>query len=283
VSNARRIRERGRGGAARPKGQRAAGPAWRDDYWFLSTRPLHALFFLLPLVALYELGTILYMPSSSRSAERPLLAERLLGVVFEHFGVFGLLVPGFALIAVLVMWHIVAKDRWIVRPMVVLAMYLESATWVLPLLVMAAVITDTTRRFVAALPQNTWLRHEPWEVRATISLGAGIFEELLFRLAGMNLIHFLLKDVLGVRPLAAAITAVITTSLAFAAFHPGIVDFTTLWPWTWHIRNGAGFMFLVLSGVYFACVYLQRGFGIAVGAHACYDLAVLVLFPQPGA
>jgi hypothetical protein len=31
--------------------------------------------------------------------------------------------------------------------------------------------------------------------------------------------------------------------------------------------------------VYFAVIYLTRGFGVVVGTHALYDIAVLVFLP----
>ena len=37
------------------------------------------------------------------------------------------------------------------------------------------------------------------------------------------------------------------------------------------------FLFRTLAGVYFAVLFQLRGFGIAVGAHACYDVLVGVV------
>ena len=38
--------------------------------------------------------------------------------------------------------------------------------------------------------------------------------------------------------------------------------------------DGFNFLFRVLAGLYFTAIYQFRGFGIAVGAHACYDVLV---------
>ena len=38
--------------------------------------------------------------------------------------------------------------------------------------------------------------------------------------------------------------------------------------------DGFNFLFRVLAGLYFTALYQYRGFGIAVGAHACYDVLV---------
>ncbi len=37
------------------------------------------------------------------------------------------------------------------------------------------------------------------------------------------------------------------------------------------------FTFRTLAGLYFAAIYIERGFGIAAGSHACYDLLVVLL------
>ena len=38
--------------------------------------------------------------------------------------------------------------------------------------------------------------------------------------------------------------------------------------------EGYNFLFRTVAGVYFALLFQLRGFGIAVGAHACYDVVV---------
>jgi len=38
--------------------------------------------------------------------------------------------------------------------------------------------------------------------------------------------------------------------------------------------NNYVFVFRTLAGLYFAFLFQLRGFGVAVGAHACYDVVV---------
>lgn len=272
VSNARRIRDRHQTKAA-------AASVWKDDYWTLSTRPLHALVFLIPLVTLYELGSMFYLHNRDSGQLTRIRAEKLLQMFFSQFGDFGLFVPGIAVLTVLFFWHVLSKDRWLVRGMVVIGMYLEAAMWVLPLIVLAAVISDATRQLAAAGLPIVDLQQMSWEARATISVGAGIFEELLFRIAGISLVHFVMKDVLGAKQATAAIVAVALTALAFAIYHPGVLNATTWYlPWTWYVVSWQKLIFFTLAGVYFACIYIYRGFGVVVGTHAIYDIAVLILF-----
>ena len=48
---------------------------------------------------------------------------------------------------------------------------------------------------------------------------------------------------------------------------------------TVHIRKT---IFYVLAGVYLACIYVYRGFGIVAGAHAMYDVLVVTLAEMRG-
>ncbi|MFT3686968.1 MAG: CPBP family glutamic-type intramembrane protease [Phycisphaerales bacterium] len=94
------------------------------------------------------------------------------------------------------------------------------------------------------------------------------------------------------------VVCVVFTSLCFAAYHDPA--------FTYDPESGQGFFsaihtlmhhgplaalgriewrlatFYFVAGVYFSCIYLGRGFGVVVGTHAAYDLAVLVLFTSRG-
>jgi membrane protease YdiL (CAAX protease family) len=96
-------------------------------------------------------------------------------------------------------------------------------------------------------------------------LGAGIYEEALFRLALLPAIYQALR-LLHAPALLAATCAVTGSSLAFSlAHHAGASGE----PFAWY-----PFFFRWLAGTYFAWVCCARGFGIAVGAHAAYDVGV---------
>jgi membrane protease YdiL (CAAX protease family) len=62
------------------------------------------------------------------------------------------------------------------------------------------------------------------------------------------------------------------SSLAFAAVHH-------LGP-SGETYQGFVFLFRTLAGLYFAVLYQARGFGVAVGTHACYDILVGVVLTR---
>jgi hypothetical protein len=96
-------------------------------------------------------------------------------------------------------------------------------------------------------------------------LGAGLYEEGLFRLALLPALERLLRG-LRAPSLLAATCAVTGSSLVFSlAHHAG----PSAEPFEWY-----PFFFRWLAGIYFAWICSARGFGIAVGAHAAYDVGV---------
>jgi hypothetical protein len=103
--------------------------------------------------------------------------------------------------------------------------------------------------------------------RLTLSLGAGLYEELLFRVVIVALISNGLRLV-GFGQLIAGAVAVVVGALLFSAFH-------YIGPFGEPLRLES-FVFRTLAGLAFSALYLTRGFGITAWTHALYDVAVLM-------
>lgn len=101
-------------------------------------------------------------------------------------------------------------------------------------------------------------------------IGAGIYEETLFRLLLFSFLAYGLRFV-DVPWVFASVLAAVASALAFAAAH-------NLGPDGEAFDNYV-FVFRTLAGVYFALLFRCRGFGIAVGAHTGYDVLVGLLAP----
>jgi hypothetical protein len=242
-------------------------------------RPLYILVFLLPLVVVYELGSTVYLSGGKGGIPQTIKAHRLFEDLFHVMGAVGLYLPAIALVTVLFIWHLLVGDKWKIKPLVIATMLVESLVWTLPLLVLGSLHMRTfpegTGAGTAALAQvpQTWMEL-PWQARATIAVGAGIYEEMLFRLVGVALFHFVLADVVRLKHNVASTAAVIVAAVAFAMYHQVRLDTGAInWPWM---------LFLTAAGLYFGMLYILRGFGIAVGTHAVYDVLVLVLLPRSG-
>jgi membrane protease YdiL (CAAX protease family) len=99
-----------------------------------------------------------------------------------------------------------------------------------------------------------------------LSLGAGVFEELLFRVLLMGgMVWFCVKVWRCPRSVALLLSGALS-SLIFSAFHyvGALGDPFSL----------ESFLFRFWAGACLATVYGVRGFGIAVWTHALYDLTV---------
>ena len=241
-----------------------------DTYWTRSMRPLHVLVFLLPLVLAYELGSLLYL-SDIHGKQWSVSAQRMFADFFHAFGLVGAGLPGIALIVVFLIWHIMVKDRWKVDPHTLGGMFLESIAWTLPLLVLSATIVHAQRAMGvagdggAALADPAPTQQLSAMARLTISIGAGLYEEMLFRLVGLALLHFVMVDLIGLTARWAYPAAVFLCALAFALYHQN--------------HDTSLLVYQTLAGIYFGTVYLMRGFGIVVGTHAIFDVLALVILP----
>jgi hypothetical protein len=114
----------------------------------------------------------------------------------------------------------------------------------------------------------TGIAAESWPMRLMMSLGAGLYEELFFRVILVGGIAAGGRVVLGLSRRAAGIIAVVLGALVFSAFHyigPYGDAFTV-----------QSFVFRALSGVAFSGLYLLRGFGITAWTHALYDAFLLL-------
>jgi membrane protease YdiL (CAAX protease family) len=100
-----------------------------------------------------------------------------------------------------------------------------------------------------------------------LSVGAGIYEELVFRLMAFTLLSLLFVDLLGMKRFWAYLLMVLTSSLAFSLYHYwGNEPFV--------MRT---FAFRTFAGVFFGAVFAFRGFGVSAGTHASYDILINLL------
>jgi membrane protease YdiL (CAAX protease family) len=239
---------------------RAAAPrgAEREQtYLQQSSQPLASLLFVLPLLVAYELGTRAYVP------QERIIAFNLLQEFFAFFGATGRFLPALAVAGILLSWHIARSDRWRVHPGTLAGMGVESVAWGLPLIAVSAVSAYY-------LPLMTG--QGDWRGMIVLSLGAGIYEELVFRLVAFTLLHLLLIDVLGLPRLAGAGVVILASAMLFSGYHYlGSEQFE------WH-----SFVFRTSAGIYFGAIFLFRGFGVTAGAHAAYDVIAVGLLLHAG-
>ena len=100
-----------------------------------------------------------------------------------------------------------------------------------------------------------------------LSLGAGLFEEIIFRVLLLNLLFFLLNYFFK-NKVTTAVISVLAASFLFSLSHyiGSMAD-------SWELYS---FMFRWIAGMIFTVLYFMRGFAITAYTHALYDIWVLV-------
>ncbi|GAG32728.1 unnamed protein product, partial [marine sediment metagenome] len=238
-----------------------------------TSRPLYALLFLLPLVVIYELGTLWINTDQVANA---LIQKRVVTFIWlfnlgRWTGIPRSLVwafPGFMVIVILLCWHLASRRPWRVRPVWLGWMALESVIFTAPLLLLNTAIGSSTRAAATASGTQSYLAH------LVTSIGAGIYEELIFRFILFGLIVMVMENVLKVKHSGAVILAVFVSAALFAAHHYVGIDSLNLEPFSLD-----GFIFRTLAGIYFALIFSCRGYGVTAGTHAAYNVILITLWP----
>jgi len=228
-------------------------------YLEASHHPKVCLYFLIPLLAVYEGGVFLLGAHDSLAVRSG--ADAWLRWLMHNVGLQALYWPPMLVAGVLAVWSWFRRSDRPRQPIaVVVGMYVESALLALGLLMLAQIQLPFLQVTTTA---SDWDRE--WLARAVGYLGAGIYEEFIFRLLLFPMLWGLLVlmetpwpfDVLGAMLLSAVVFA--------AAHHIGPYG---------EPLEGRVFCFRMLAGVYFAALLKLRGFGVTVGTHAFYDLFV---------
>ena len=180
-----------------------------QDYMWRSNLPLTSLLFLLPMIVMYEIGTGLFASDFVRNTETRVLAFNLLRQFMELFGATGRYLPGLAVLGILLTWHIARRDPWELNVGTAMGMLVESALLAFPLLALGNVLGNYLSLAAQGVPPGGFV----------LALGAGIYEELVFRLAAFTLLNILLVDLLRLNKRTALMLIIISTSVIFSAYH----------------------------------------------------------------
>jgi hypothetical protein len=237
-------------------------------YWQASRAPRYSLLFALPLLVFYQVLAATVPPGPHGGVRNG--ADVLLQAVFIWLaGSWG---PRLFMVCLIVagLW-LVARDLRAhpgrLRVVVFGTMLAESVGLAL---VFGIVVGGLTAALLGGPPPLAAPAGETLS-RGTVlmlSLGAGIYEELLFRVVLVGLFAWVARHVLGWRPLTAGTTATLAGALVFSAFH-------YIGPYgdAWEVYS---FVFRAIAGVFFSALYLTRGFGVTAWTHALYDVFLLV-------
>jgi hypothetical protein len=224
-------------------------------YFQLSRSPLYSLVFAMPLLMAYE-GLAFFLNHSDLYGIRN-SADVFLKVFLAYVGIHGFFAFGAAMIVALLLFRILGGGPRFtsIRLGVLLWMLAESLVYSV---VFGALVGALTRLLLAQpLPLSR-------SAQILVSLGAGIYEEFVFRVLLLGALVFLLHRLLHLQQLVAYGLAAGLSALLFAAFHY-IGPFGD----PLHLPS---FVFRLIAGLILTGLYLARGYGITAYTHSLYDL-----------
>ena len=242
-------------------------------YGRLSRTPVYGVLAALPLLVLYEV--LIEAVKRARTLDVRNGAEVLLGRVLAAVGAPAALGLTAVLVALGAL-YVVREQRRAPVPIdrrVFGWMLVESAALALAI---GPVVSSVTALLLGPLPA-AWLAVAAQGVegpgpitRISLSLGAGLYEELVFRVLLVSAIAAAVRASGRVGRRGALAWAVVTSALLFSLAH-------------YRPFNPAGEMWAVASftyrfvaGLAFSALYAVRGFGVAAWTHALYDVWIVL-------
>ncbi len=229
--------------------------------------PWPTLLILLPLLIAYEVGVLSLgggKPEMLRNG-----ADAWLRTALESIGLNQILVAPALIAVIFAIWSYVRRED---RPEGILSvcsgMLLECFLFALTLWGLSHGFAPFLQSLGLTLSVGS---SDPTINKLITFVGAGIYEEIMFRLILFSGLAWLLRQALMPKLVAVLFAAIVSALLFATAHHVGAYG---------EKLDSYRFLFRTMAGIYFAFVYQFRGFGIAVGAHACYDVLV-GLSPNP--
>jgi membrane protease YdiL (CAAX protease family) len=209
---------------------------------------------------LYDIGIVLI-----HSDELPLIrngADVLIRSLLKSFGILGIYSTGIVLFIGFILVLFIQRKSIFGTPFKIdflPFMVVESLVWGLILYYSMGII----RPILFATPES-----KIWFGQIIMSIGAGIYEEIIFRLILIKLIHKVIKFVFDWNEISCILLSLILSSGLFSYFHfLGMQGDPIEFPL---------FFIRFFGGCFLGCLFLLRGFGITAYSHCIYDLIVVV-------
>ena len=237
----------------------------RQNYWEqykeysrASKSPFYSFLFVVPLMMTYEIAAFVMNKSDIEGLRNG--ADVVTKQIFSLFGVAGFYGFSILVLAILIglFIHELRDKEFILQYRYLLAMLCESILYGLLFGFVVSRITNIFLQFPTSFS---------WKHQLVLSLGAGVYEEFLFRVVLITLFVLIFTKVVGLKKITSVIIAIFISSLIFSGFHYiGILGEPFL------VRT---FVFRFIGGTILSVLYVLRGFGVTAYTHSFYDLFIV--------
>ena len=240
------------------------------DYFRLTRTHTYSLLFAFPLLLMYEAGAAWLARADENSLRNG--ADVLLRTLLAAGGIQGTgAFAGVLIIAALIVVLLERRRQKVpVRPVLFLGMMMESTVYAIAFGAVVGTLTQWVLQgagFSLAIQENP-MSALPLRDAIVLSLGAGIYEELAFRVIIVGGL-FAIFRASGLQAKRSGIFAAVLAALLYSAFH-------YIGPYgdAWAVQS---FLFRAVAGLAFSVLFLVRGFGVTAWTHALYDIFLFLL------
>lgn len=223
---------------------------------------LTSLILVFPLFLIYQVGVLFTMPMLNGADFVTTFLFASLGLTLKGYLLFLAAVVGVFALALALL-----KRKQHFNGKVLLPVLLESTIYALTMGSLIVLLMTRVLGFSPSLAVG--LPEQGLLTRLVMSLGAGVYEETVFRLGLLGGSIAAFEKLIGMSRWAAVLGAFIFSSAVFSFVH--------YLPPTGDVFTFGSFTFRVLAGIVFGVLFKLRGLAVAVYTHAFYDIFVLVI------
>jgi hypothetical protein len=228
------------------------------SYYHRSKSLANSFLFILPLLVLYEVGIAM------QGSEIKNTADVVIKTPLIFFGKNGSLIFNLLVIAFLFVSVFYVEKEYRFSSLIFIPMLMEGAVYSLFVgYVLGFVVYEVLFPLALAKPFSA----DMWQ-GIVLSVGAGVYEEIVFRLLLVSLLYFIFTRLLKIKKPISAIISVLIGALIFAAVH-----------YTGTLKDSftyASFTFRLLSGLVLSAIFMFRGLGVVAYTHAIYDVLTVL-------
>ena len=231
----------------------------RISYWTLSRSPYYSFIFVLPFLAMYEVMVLFLNRDQLISLRNG--ADVLMRQFLSIFGEWGFYVLSVSYILIFLFVFLIQKKDWnitVIKSDYLLGMLAEGTVWGLALYCFMRYVP-----VFLMFPSGKELFQQ-----ITLAIGAGLYEEFVFRVISIAVIFNLLRLIFQWDKQFSIVFSIVISGIIFSAFHfagpYGDVFTSSLFIYRW------------LAGILLGMIYILRGFGIVSYAHMIYDFIVII-------
>lgn len=228
------------------------------DYYNSSKSTFYSFLFVVPLIMTYELAAFVLNKSDIEGLRNG--ADVVTKQILSLFGM-----AGFYALSILVLIILIAlfyremKDKeFNLNYRFLFIMLGESLIYA----VLFGFIVGNITKIILQVPTSF-----SWKHQLVLSLGAGVYEEFLFRVVLISLFSLIFSKVVGLKRITSLGLAVIISSLIFSGFH-----YVGIFGEPFLLQT---FVFRFIGGLVLSILYVTRGYGITAYTHSFYDLFIV--------